>query len=360
MLTKVKGPTDLFEDVYPPVDIVDTSTKEWADETAEKYVAVPLNDPITIKDLCETIPLSRWINSVPIPMTLMDDAWKKAHPYPTPIDYYLLYEDKHYKDLSDVKRSASNVEFPKERDWIDIGSVNIATFGTQRIQFQNREATPKLFKRAVNFDHTLTSIQTAKLDSTDFPQLKDACFVTNGAGTLCSAYLRGERRIAATIVNVTSEEELENLFFEVDGSKVKISAFEKYKTKLAMGDPFARLQDRVMDDAGVTPLKNHPDDLWYTDLSPLAKGLKGKFDNDESSSISGDSRKQVQDTNLFVTRKARNIVDTYELMMSVWADDGSKQIHSSLFGALLAFKATGNGMVTVKKLETRMIYLKRR
>lgn len=341
---------NLFEVVssdYVIEDHEDLNSKSFINAAGERYKAFTFENRITIGQLVNEIPMEEYASFKPVPAKLISEAFLTTNPNPTPANYFDLYIDHIYKEqngrkVSDLS-SENSVTVPAKKDWIDPSIVTVSTLGEQRIQTQDRKACRNTFDRAVDFNFKKAVLRLARLKFAD-----DELYCYDGGGSATSAVLRGIKSMPATIVDVYSLEELRSLFTATNRDyKTNVSAVDLFKTDLMNHKPLARLQDRIMEIAEVTPLKDHPDGLKLIDLGVLKKVLTSTIANCEQSSISGDTRDQVCDESLFKTRKAPYVIEALDVIKEVWPDE---DIHSSTFQTITTFKGIFNGAVTYSKL----------
>jgi hypothetical protein len=125
---------------------------------------------------------------------------------------------------------------------------------------------------------------------------------------------------------------------------------ELFKKKLVDRDPFARLQDRVMERSGVTPVKHHTNyNLRLVGLSPIKQLLEGKFKGPIThTSWSGDPVDQVnsEDPNVIEKRKAPTVEFALDSLSTVYDGDLTE---TALIVACGQFKAVWNGIVPQAK-----------
>lgn len=321
--------------------------EEQLDDTkSDRYDFRSFQESLTVEDIVCKIPLS---------------TFTSAKPWGTSSDFDNLYQNPTFKDYWDdfinsngpVLKPKSDTEdlvlTPSRDTWVDIRYLRLNEEGGQRLQIKDPKEAKLLQEHAINFDYRMVTVKVAHCNNNkeEFGDLAGEYFVYDGGGCCMKALLRGITQLPAQIVGVSSKQELRNLFHDENESVNKIKGVELFKKKLVDRDPFARLQDRVMERSGVTPVKHHTDPtLRLVGLSPIKQLLEGKFKNVITTSWSGDPVEQVDNKDLFSKRRAPTVEFALDSLASVYEGPLSE---TALIVSCGQFKAVWNGLVPQSK-----------
>lgn len=336
--------SDLFDEDRPQDITSSDSTQEDLDSTiTDRYNLNSFKESLTVDQIVFGTKLAEFTRSRPWPVS---SGFDDQRPDPTFFDYFqdYLIREKDSVVLNNLKIEEDKVLFPRKEDWVEIGSLYINEEGGQRLQIRDPQESKRLRDHAINFKHGLVSIKVAEIDNkTEFGEMNGRRFVVDGGGTCMKARLRNIKTLPVTVVKVKTFQELCDLFYKSNTETNPVKGVELFKKRLIERDPFARLQDRIMERSNVTPIKYHVDPkLVYCDLGPIKKMLEGTFKG-HNTSWSGDPVDMVKDSNLFSNRKAENV--TFAIDSHLAAFPGT-QIHSSLVVVFCQFKAVWNGTIT--------------
>ena len=314
---------------------------------SERYDIREWENSLSVEDIVSNIPLANFTSAVP---WTTSDSFEELYPAPT----FKNYWDDYINTKAPLLRPLSDTEHliisPPKDQWVNIRNLFINEEGGQRLQIKDPKEAKLLREHAENFDFRMVTVKVAKCsdDSTEFGEYAGKYFVYDGGGCCMKALLRGILYLPAQIVNISSKQELRDLFYDENTSFNKVKGVELFKKKLVERDSFARLQDRIMERSGVTPVKHHTDtSLRVVGLSPIKQLLEGTFKNILDTSWSGDSVKEVKDPDTYWDkRKAPTIEFALDSLSSVYEGDLDCTF---LLIACGQFKAVWNGEVPQQK-----------
>lgn len=313
------------------------------DEMRTQYNTEP--EKRTIKEIVKEIPYSSLTSS--IPFSLKDTNWKSIYTTPTAYDWYhqwLLESESQESDLN----TEFDVIVPPKDDWIEVSDILIDDNGDQRIQFKDKQTARNVFEHALNFDFTKANVWLGLLDNPK-DEFHGRYFAIDGGGTLCSAELRGIKKLPAKIVRITDRSMLGENFFDLAESVISVNGVDKFKHRLVCNEPLAVLQHNIYLNTDTTPIRNHPNrDLKQLNLTALKKMIDETFTNTNDTSISGDTRDQVKDEDNFPTRHCQNIKDVIEAISSNYSSESP--IVPAVFKELTRFYATYGAIISLRQL----------
>jgi hypothetical protein len=252
--------TSTYTDVFEDADTNEVALQEALDNTqSDRYDFRSFQDSLTVEEIVTQTPLSDFTTAIPW-NTSSDFSTLK--PTPTFKDYWDDYLNNAGPELKPRSETEHLVVTPSKDSWIDIRKLRLNEEGGQRLQIKDPKEAMLLREHAVKFDFRMVTVKVARCSSNreEFGNLAKEYFVYDGGGCCMKALLRGITLLPAQIVEVSSKQELRNLFHDENESVNKIKGVELFKKKLVDRDPFARLQDKVMERSGVTPVKHHTDD----------------------------------------------------------------------------------------------------
>lgn len=316
------------------------------DTQSDRYDFRSFQESLTVEEIVCKTSLSTFTSARPWSTSSDFDA---LHPEPTFKDYWDDFVNSNGPTLKPKSDTENLVLTPAKDEWVDIRYLRLNEEGGQRLQIKDPKEAKLLQEHAINFDYRMVTVKVAKCSNNkeEFGDLAGEYFVYDGGGCCMKALLRGITHLPAQIVGVSSKQELRNLFHDENESVNKIKGVELFKKKLVDRDPFARLQDRVMERSGVTPVKFHTDSsLRLVGLSPIKQLLEGKFKNVTTTSWSGDPTEQVDNKDLFPKRKAPTVEFALDSLASVYPGPLSE---TALIVACGQFKAVWNGIVPQSK-----------
>ncbi len=347
------------------------SEREEREKICDFYNIQTIENSRTIEELVKEIPVSKLTSAV---LIRGNSDWNQDHPDPTFFDYWKLYQnnrqrdyDKYLEDLKngglpdpeqtpqrDPRETISAVKIPENGVWFDVRNCKLNEEGGQRIQIKSPDESKNIFDHSWNFDYRLVDVKIAKFNG-DF-------YVYEGGGCCMKAVLLGINKLPASLVKVDTVKELRDLFYKSNDERMPIKGVELFKKRLVEREPFALLQNKIMERGKVIPIKKHPnEDLTFCDLGPLRKCLEGLFDDPTAIvGISGDKVKYVKDINNqnWQFMNAPNVVSALEIHTTVYKNGRNSKpvpIHSSLIVALCQFVAVFGKILTSKDIENMLI-----
>lgn len=342
--------TTAYTTVFEDTETNNETSQDVLDNTqSDRYDFRSFQDSLTVEEIVTQTPLTDFTTAIPW-NTSSDFSTLK--PTPTFKDYWDDYVNNAGPALKARSDTENLVVTPSKDTWIDIRKLRLNEEGGQRLQIKDPKEAMLLREHAVNFDFRMVTVKVARCSSNkeEFGNLAKEYFVYDGGGCCMKALLRGITHLPAQIVEVSSKQELRNLFHDENESVNKIKGVELFKKKLVDRDPFARLQDKVMERSGVTPVKHHTDDsLTLVGLSPIKQLLKGTFKEVKDTSWSGDPIDQVNsdDPNVIEKRKAPTVEFALDSLSSVYPQ--AHLTETALIIACGQFKAIWNGLVPQAK-----------
>lgn len=345
--TKING------NVYVTTDHTDPDSAEYKAQLIKQYLAHGNREnPARIIDLVTKLSKDSYTTHIPVADRHMDDAWKNAHNNPTEKDYYDLWakkEEAKGKSQSNLDVSRGKVQTPDQKDWVDVENIYISTLGEQRFVCETPKGTKNCYNRAFNFNFEKLGIRLAKLKQ---PGGTTILVAYDGGSSVTSAILRGVTKVPASIVEVEDWNEVMKLFHACNNdTKTPMQDIDVFKTKLMSRDKTAMYLNRLLGEMDVTLLRHHPNKKRSIKLSALSKVTLGQsviFDC-TSSSLNGDSKDQVLNDSLYVTRTTPYVLEMNDVNERVWGET-ENEIHSSVFHALVSFKGVFDGLVNKYKL----------
>jgi hypothetical protein len=313
---------------------------------SDRYDFRSFQESLTVEDIVCKTPLSNFTSAKP---WATSSDFDNLYHNPTFQDYWNDFVNSNGPVLKPKSDTENLVLTPSKETWVDIRYLRLNEEGGQRLQIRDPKEATLLKEHAVSFDYRMVTVKIARCNDNkeEFGELAGADFVYDGGGCCMKALLRGITHLPAQIVRVSSKQELRNLFHDENESVNKIKGVELFKKKLVDRDPFARLQDRVMERSGVTPVKHHTDSsLRLVELSAIKRLLEGKFKGITSTSWSGDPIEQVVNSDLFPKRKSPTVEFALDSLASVYKDSLTE---TSVVVASGQFKAVWNGLVPQAK-----------